>query len=247
MRQVVPVRVHELVDPLDAHRLAPARLDRERGVVEALRVVSRAIAPNRGRLQPHALRQDVLPELPNGDFVVVDALHGRRRGAARHRRRDHQRGHVLRDGPGRERPVGHLRERLPGAHAERKKQDRAARSAVPEKLSTRDPNHLGLLVATAEAPHLEAGAAWVPSAASRPARRPTLAGGSPASTRSLPWALGSFEHRGADAAPGRRIGAVPLYGAASAPSPRIGFDHSPQQHVNAVSLMRHVCHAEKRR
>jgi hypothetical protein len=218
MRQVVSVRVDEVVDPLDAHGLPPRRLDRERRVVKAGRMVHRAVTPD-CRRQPHAVRKNVLPELTYGDLVVIDTLprlhrHLRR---TRHRRRNHQRGHVLRDAARRERPTGHLCERLPRADSKRQEQDRAARSAVLEQLSTRDPVHLGL----------------------NPRRRHS--GEHPV----LPVGVGSFEHRAADAAP-PASGAVPLCGAASA-SPPIRFDHSPQQHVNAVALMQQVCHSERRR
>ncbi len=150
MRQVVPVRVHELVDPLDTHRSTPTGLDRERGVVEAARLVGRAVAPDRRRLQPHALWKDELPELADGDLVVVDALHRRRRGGGRHRRRDHERRHVLRDALRRKTPARSLRERLPRPDPEGQEQDCTARSAILEQLSTRDPRHRCLLVSTGE-------------------------------------------------------------------------------------------------
>jgi hypothetical protein len=190
MRQEVAICVHELVDPLDAHRSTPTGLDRERRIVEAGQVVGRAVAPDSRRLEPHALREDVLAELPDGDLVVVDSPHGWRRGGARHRRRDHEWRHVLWDDPGRERPAGHLRERSPGADSERQEQDGATRSAVLEKLSTRDPSHHGLLVATGDVLDLEASRARVRSATSRPAPRPNPRGrhpGEPASTRPCPW------------------------------------------------------------
>ena len=244
MRQVVPVRVHELVDPLDAHRSPPARLDRERGVVEAAWVVDRAVAPDRRRLQTHALRQDVLPELPNGDLVVVDALHGRRRGGARHRRRDHERRHVLRDAGRRERPARHLCERLPRADAERQEQDRAARSAVLEQLSTRDPSHLYLLVTAGDAFNLGTGAACaVGDLTSRTPAHPRRRHSREHAV--LPVGVGSLEQRGADAA--RATSGLFRYSVPHRPSPPIRFDHSSQQHVNAVMLMRHVCHTERRR
>ncbi len=142
MRQVVPVRVHEPVDPLDPHRLAPAGLDREGGVIEGAWVVGRAVAPD-GRRQAHGRGQDVLLELAYGDLVVVDALRPRRRkpGAARHRRRDHQRRHVLRDAARRKRPARDLCQRRPRAEAKRQKQRRPARDAVLEQAAPRHPDH----------------------------------------------------------------------------------------------------------
>ena len=140
MRQVVPVRVHELVDPLDSNGLAPRRLDHERRVVEAARMVDRAVASHRRRLQPHALRQDVLPELPDGDLVVVDAPRRRRRGSGRHRRRNDKRGDVLRDAARWKRPDRSLRQ-CPRAEAERQVQRRTARHPVLERAAPRHPDH----------------------------------------------------------------------------------------------------------
>ena len=78
---------------------APRRLDRERRIVERLRVVDRAVAPHLGRAETHRRREDLLLELANADPVVVDrpALLAVQLAAARHRRRDHQRRRVLRD------------------------------------------------------------------------------------------------------------------------------------------------------
>jgi hypothetical protein len=100
MRQVVLVRVHELVDPPDPDRPVPACLDRERwSVMEqepAARVAGdRAIAPyGRGR---HAGWQDLLRQLPHRDLVVVDRLAAPLgdRPRPRHDRRNEQRGDVL--------------------------------------------------------------------------------------------------------------------------------------------------------
>ena len=99
VRPEAAVRPHELVDPLDPHGLAPRRLDRERRIVERLRVVDRAVAPHFGRAETHRRREDLLPELANADSVVIDrpALLAAQLAAARHRRRDHQRGRVLWD------------------------------------------------------------------------------------------------------------------------------------------------------
>ena len=99
VRSELAVWLDQLVYPLDPHWLAPPRLDRESRVVERSGVIHRAVAPDRGRLQPHARRQDLLAELAHADPVVVDApaLPSVRLAAARHRRRDHQRRDVLRD------------------------------------------------------------------------------------------------------------------------------------------------------
>ena len=85
----VPARLDEAVDPLDAHRTAPVGLDRERRVVERAGMVHRPVTPDRCRPQPHAVRQDPLPELPHCDLVVVDRcrLPGAEIAAARHGRR----------------------------------------------------------------------------------------------------------------------------------------------------------------
>jgi hypothetical protein len=93
------VGLQQLVDPLDAHGLAPRRLDRERRVVERLRVVDRAVAPHLGGAEPRHSREDLLLELADPDPVVVDppALPAGELAAARHRWRDHQRRRVLRD------------------------------------------------------------------------------------------------------------------------------------------------------
>jgi len=95
VRQVVAVRVHQLIDPLHAHRRIPVRLDGERRrVVEqqpplACRA-NGAVTPDGRGGQPG--RQDLLLELPHRDFVVIRVLAALDldRARLRHDRRDEQ-------------------------------------------------------------------------------------------------------------------------------------------------------------
>ena len=100
VRQVLAVRVLQVVDPLDADGSLPLRLDRERGsVVDQQRVPApafhRAVSPDRRTRE--ARREDLLRELLHRDLVVVGRLparHGDRR-CSRHHRGDQERRLVL--------------------------------------------------------------------------------------------------------------------------------------------------------
>ena len=111
MRKVVPVRIDQVVDPLDPDRPLPASLDGERrGVVDQQSTVAitrdRAVAPDRRRR--HAGRQDLLRELPHRDLVVVDRLAALRvdHPCPRHHGRDQHRAHELADVARIERGIG---------------------------------------------------------------------------------------------------------------------------------------------
>ncbi len=111
VRQVVAV-LDQLVVPRDLDRTLRAGLDRERGVVERLRVGDRAVAPH-GRRQAG---DDLLGELAHRQLVPVDlrASADRPRPRPRHHRRDHEVQHVLVDRRGVERAA---RERLGGGRS----------------------------------------------------------------------------------------------------------------------------------
>ena len=99
MRQVVPVRILEVVDPLHPHRPVHLRFDRERRrVVKEQAARARrfhsTVAPDRRRGQ--ACGEDLLRELLHRDLVVVDRLTPPNdRVCLRHHRRDEQRCLVL--------------------------------------------------------------------------------------------------------------------------------------------------------
>ncbi len=98
--EVVPVGVHEFIDPLDADGAVGAGLDGQGGgVVDeeaglAFRL-DRAVAPDGGGGQSR--RQDLLLELPHRDFVIVHLFSAPLLDDARpgHDRRDEQRRLVL--------------------------------------------------------------------------------------------------------------------------------------------------------
>ena len=122
MRQERPVRVHQLVDPLDPHRPVPHRLDRERGgVVDQQPTVAlrrfRAVPPHGRCRQPRG--QDLLRELPHRDLVVVDVLAPALddRVGTGHHRRDQHRCLELRDHGRIERAARNLSQRNGRAHA----------------------------------------------------------------------------------------------------------------------------------
>ncbi len=94
VREVVPARVLQVVDPHDAHRGVPSRLDGEGRRVVAAGVPRRAVAPDRGGRKRG--RQDLLGELAHRDLVVVDILAPPHRelAGARHRGRDDE-GHLV--------------------------------------------------------------------------------------------------------------------------------------------------------
>ena len=96
MREVLPAPVDEVVDPLHTDRPVPRRLDRERGSVvdEQPAVVlrrDRAVPPDRGLGE--ACGENLLPDLPHRDLVVVEGLAARLsdRGRSGHDRRDQHR------------------------------------------------------------------------------------------------------------------------------------------------------------
>ena len=132
MRSEVAARLDEAVDPLDAHGPAPVGLDRERGVVERAGVVHRSVTPDRCRPQPHAVRQDPLPELPYRDLVVVDRCRppGAAIASAGHGRRDHERGDVLRDRARIEDPASGRHRKRPAALEAPDQQPHARAGAV---------------------------------------------------------------------------------------------------------------------
>jgi hypothetical protein len=93
VRQVVPVRVDQLVDPLDPDRPVPLGLDRERGCMMKqdpllARRLDGSVSPYRRRRESG--RQDLLLELPHRDLVGVGRFSTRQRHGARprHDRRD---------------------------------------------------------------------------------------------------------------------------------------------------------------
>src|SRR5512132_1224833 len=70
MGQEVAASVDQAVEPLEPDRSVEGGLDSEGRVVECTGVVYRAIAPHcRHR---HSCRQDLLSELPDRDFIVVN-------------------------------------------------------------------------------------------------------------------------------------------------------------------------------
>ncbi len=86
-------------------------------------------------------RQDLLPELPHGDLVVVDrsgAPPGGVPRATRHRRRDHERRDVLRDREGIEHTAGRRRRPCPAADQPPGHQPQPRSGAVPEELPPAD-------------------------------------------------------------------------------------------------------------
>ena len=95
MRQVIPVRILEVVDPFHPHRPVHLRFDRERRRVvqeQAARArrLHSPVPPDRRRGQ--ARGQDLLLELLHRDLVVVDRLTPPNdRACLRHHRRDEQR------------------------------------------------------------------------------------------------------------------------------------------------------------
>ena len=134
MRQEVPVRVHQLVDPLDPHRPVPACLDRERrGVVEEQPTVAlrrdRAVPPHRRRRQPSG--QNLLRELPHRDLVVVDRLSTRPRDRVRprhHRRDQHAVSETSELDPDRACHPGSAQAQTERSHPEAVQTDRSPRS-----------------------------------------------------------------------------------------------------------------------
>ena len=146
MRQVVPVRVREVVDPLHADRPVHLRLDRERRrVVQEQAARARrlhgAVAPDRRRGQ--ACGQDLLRELRHRDLVVVDRLTSPNdRVCLRHHRRDQQRSDVLVDLPRVEGVARNLGERNRCARARKPSEqvEACARASHPgNEHSTRKP------------------------------------------------------------------------------------------------------------
>jgi hypothetical protein len=70
MREEVATGVDQAVDPLDPDRPVEVGLDGKGGIVERARVIHGPVAPHRCHRQ--AGRQDLLPELLDGDLVVID-------------------------------------------------------------------------------------------------------------------------------------------------------------------------------
>jgi hypothetical protein len=110
VRQILPVVVDEVVDPLDSDGPIHLRLDRQRRrMVEQqaalARRLYRAVPPDRGH--GVAPRQDLLLNLPHRDLVVVGRLAARHqdRPGPGHDRRDQQRRLVLRNAQRVERPT----------------------------------------------------------------------------------------------------------------------------------------------
>ena len=163
VRPEAAVRLHELVDPLDAHWPTPRRLDREGRIVERLRMVDRAVAPHLGRAQTHPRRQDLLLELAHPDPVVVDppSLHAVELAAARHRRRDHQRRRILRNRRGVEHAgPERLRPRPAADEAPHQKTSASPSPGLhqpPSRDRRRDERPIPLLIATMT--HLETSSA----------------------------------------------------------------------------------------
>ena len=75
--QVVAIGIHQLIDPLDAHGSVCLRFDgQRRGVVDQQASLA---CPCDSTIPPHGCRwqtcrQDLLGDLPHGNFVIVNVL-----------------------------------------------------------------------------------------------------------------------------------------------------------------------------